>query len=339
MPINFVGEFPTFERVVTGMYSFDRAFENQFKKDEIGIPVRTIWEVFGDEAIGKTTFALNVGAIVANALGGSISICPFDNVNPASVSMALEHLGYSGDVSLRLDKTHEASMDALLKDFANEKVAFGLIDTYSQVTPVGEKQGSVADAVMGKKAIAISKFLRVAHGILWSKKTPSVLIGTNHVRTPFNARFPGVIETPGGQAIKDHSQVRIRLRKNFTTAKKWEGAWILDGTVVKWNWGMQNKTFRIFMVGGIGAHIGMTNVIDAIDQGKLKVTNGVLLSGKKSYGRISKIISDNLNDADLFAELTSSLNSAEVFEKSEELFEESIEAEDTTADVASLYDS
>jgi KaiC/GvpD/RAD55 family RecA-like ATPase len=65
MTINIKGDAPSITRLETGLYSFDRAFEN--RKGEIGFPLGKGVEVFGATNTGKSTIVYGLAGMIASA--------------------------------------------------------------------------------------------------------------------------------------------------------------------------------------------------------------------------------------------------------------------------------
>ena len=80
MPINIIGDAPTIKRLETGLYSFDRSFEN--RKGDIGFPLGKGIEVFGATNTGKSTIVYGLAGIIASFQKRNISLADLEGFDP-----------------------------------------------------------------------------------------------------------------------------------------------------------------------------------------------------------------------------------------------------------------
>lgn len=303
MPINLMGDdYPLMQRVITGFHSLDRSLAKDKTDKEIGFPLRTMTEIFGPTGLGKTTFSLSIGGLIASKLGGNIGVIPIDNMDRDIASTILHTVGFEGDVHFSLKKEDEESIDNLMQlmwDEDKNNISFGLLDSLAAISPISEQEGGVGDANMGRRAKIASSLSHKVNHILKLRKTPSIFMFTNHVHQ--NIGFVGT-NTSGGVTSKYMSQIRIRLK----SVDEFDDGCVLEGKIEKFNFGPDKRTFHVFMLGGVGLHLGLSAVWDCIFLKKATLDNTIKMDGK-SYGRANKLIAGR-DDEDLFKPFIDKLN-------------------------------
>ena len=173
-----------------------------------GIPRGRITEIFGAEASGKTTLALNIIA-QAQKMGGLVlyidaehaldtnyaSIC---GVNVNALKGAQPGTGEEAlDIAERMVRTH--ALDVVV------------IDSVAALVPRAEIEGEMGDSHVGLQARLMSQALRKLTGEISKSNTAVVFI--NQLREKVGVIFGSPEVTPGGRALKFYSSVRIDLRK------------------------------------------------------------------------------------------------------------------------------
>ena len=88
------GMVPDITRVPTGLWSFDRAVGN---KGVLGLPLRTMTELYGYEAAGKSTFGLYLLGCVKKT--GTFGIMDLEtSIDPEYVPIAAGQSGFTGTI-------------------------------------------------------------------------------------------------------------------------------------------------------------------------------------------------------------------------------------------------
>lgn len=314
MPIKFVNdEIPAIERVVTGFPSLDLALSNG--KGDIGYPLRTLTEIFGASGIGKSTFMFSLAAILANELGGKIDFADFEGQSRETLFNAMELNGFDGDIdALRAAKvdTHEKMMDKMIADISGKDCSVAMLDSIGAFSPIAELEGSVADANMGQKARVVGNWSRGMINALLTRKTPATGLYVSHQHS--NIGYLGK-HTSGGETKNFLNGIKIELRMIGKTTD-YEGGWVLNGHVLKNRYGRPNRTFYVFIIGGVGAHPGLSAVFDCYYSKLATIDRKVVHLGDKSYGKIPNMIA-NMNDKELFQPFFDALKGAEPVEESE----------------------
>jgi recombination protein RecA len=173
-----------------------------------GIPRGRITEIFGAEASGKTTLALNIIA-QAQKMGGLVlyidaehaldthyaSIC---GVNVNALKGAQPGTGEEAlDIAERMVRTH--ALDVVV------------IDSVAALVPRAEIEGEMGDSHIGLQARLMSQALRKLTGEISKSNTSVIFI--NQLREKVGVIFGSPEVTPGGRALKFYSSIRIDLRK------------------------------------------------------------------------------------------------------------------------------
>lgn len=306
MPIKFVNdEIPPIERVVTGFPSFDLALSDG--KGGLGYPLRVLTEIFGPSGIGKSTLMFSLAGILATQIGKKkIDFADFEGQSRDTLENALALNGFDGEIDvLRNAKvdTHEKMMDRMIGDMMSGACDVAMLDSIGAFSPIAEIEGSVADSNMGQKARVVGNWSRGMINALLTRKGPATGLYVSHQHS--NIGFIGS-HTSGGETKNFLNGIKIKLRK----LEDYDGGWVLDGTVEKNRYGRPKQHFFIFIIGGVGAHTGLSAVFDCYYSKLATIERKVIKLGDKSYGKIPAMI-EAKEDADLFKPFFDALNGAE----------------------------
>ena len=173
-----------------------------------GLPRGRVVEIFGPEASGKTTLTLSVIAQAQKAGGQAAFIDAehaFDATYAKIIGVDLDNLLISqpdtGEQALEIVST-------LVKSNALDVV---VIDSVAALTPRAEIEGEMGKSHMGLQARLMSQALRKLAGSISKSKTCVIFI--NQIRMKIGIMFGNPETTPGGQALKFYSSVRLDLRR------------------------------------------------------------------------------------------------------------------------------
>lgn len=179
-----------------------------------GLPRGRVVEIFGPEASGKTTLTLSVIAQAQKAGGQAAFIDAehaFDSTYAKIIGVDLDNLLISqpdtGEQALEIAAT-------LVKSNAVDVV---VIDSVAALTPKAEIEGEMGQSHMGLQARLMSQALRKLAGSISKSKTCVIFI--NQIRMKIGIMFGNPETTPGGQALKFYSSVRLDLRRIATLKK------------------------------------------------------------------------------------------------------------------------
>jgi len=173
-----------------------------------GLPRGRIVEIYGPEASGKTTVALETIA-EAQKKGGNVA---FIDVEHALDPEYAKRIGV--DINKIIISQPDSGEDAL--NLVERLVKSGLfdvivVDSVAALAPKAELEGEIGDHFIGLQARLLSQALRKLTGII--SKTKTILIFLNQTRAQIGGMIGGQETTPGGKALKFYASVRIELKK------------------------------------------------------------------------------------------------------------------------------
>jgi len=173
-----------------------------------GLPRGRVIEIYGPEASGKTTLTLSVIAQAQKAGGQAAFIDAehaFDSSYAKIIGVDLDNLLISqpdtGEQALEIAST-------LVKSNAVDVI---VIDSVAALTPRAEIEGEMGQSHMGLQARLMSQALRKLASSISKSRTSVVFI--NQIRMKLGVMFGNPETTPGGQALKFYSSVRLDLRR------------------------------------------------------------------------------------------------------------------------------
>lgn len=326
MTIEFVGTHHGFGRVVTGNYSFDRAFRAD--NETIGFPTRTYCEFYGPTGVGKSTLTADLlGRISVSLDNREIACLDLENQDLGMMNKVLSNTGFRSKFnwvnppakSGKVDDRDEIMLQSLLEYVNQEPPCLGMLDSIASISSTAEVEGDIGDANMGRRAFPMAQFSRRAVRVLRSQKQESCIIMTNHWYEKMGTIGPAKQYTsPGGVVKENMEQVRVQVRIPYVDyisagegkAKgEWEGAWILEGKVEKNRTGIEYEKFQVFIYGGWGVHQGMTALIDCLASGLATIKAGKVQMEGKDYGLLKKIIEKERDNSDFFVPFYNMLRS------------------------------
>ncbi len=173
-----------------------------------GVPRGRITEIYGPEASGKTTLALQVIA-EAQKKGGYAAFIDaehaFDPRYARALGIKVDELLVSqpdsGEQALEITET-------LIRSGALDVI---VVDSVAALVPRAELEGEMGDSHMGLQARLMSQALRKITGIVSKSHTSCIFI--NQVREKIGVMFGNPETTTGGRALKFYSSVRIDIRR------------------------------------------------------------------------------------------------------------------------------
>jgi hypothetical protein len=287
------GNFPTLQRVKTGLFSLDYALSQQ---GNLGLPLRVITELYGYTNVGKSTLSYYLAGKVASEMGGSISVADLEFNDIAYIPRAVGASAYKGDVRM-MDVTdekgkplsHERILMSLSKDLLKDSVAsvvwdsIGATQSEVQMDVLLDPKGNFGEAFMGKRAKLVGDIVNALRTALITKKLPSTAILINHVHQVIGGR--GHL-TPGGERKGYLAGTRIMLRPSevFREDDGDSGSaalgFLVEGQVEKLRFGGKGRKFWFYIVPGFGVHPGVSAMFDAFEFGLAERGSRVKLDGK-----------------------------------------------------------
>ena len=173
-----------------------------------GVPRGRVVEVYGPEASGKTTLALQVIA-QAQRNGGNAAFVDaehaLDPIYARKLGVVLDSLLVSqpdhGEQALEITET-------LIRSGAVDVV---VVDSVAALVPRAEIEGEMGDSQVGLQARLMSQALRKLTGVV--AKSNTCLIFINQLREKIGVMFGNPETTTGGRALKFYASVRIDIRR------------------------------------------------------------------------------------------------------------------------------
>jgi recombination protein RecA len=179
-----------------------------------GLPRGRVIEIYGPESSGKTTLTLHVIA-EAQKMGG---VCAFIDAEHAMDPEYAKKLGVNINDLLISQPSHgEQALDIVDALVRSGKIDVVVIDSVASLTPKDEIEGDMGDHHVGKQARLMSQALRKLTAIAAKSKT--VIIFINQIRMKIGVMFGNPETTPGGNALKFYSSVRIDIRRTAQIKK------------------------------------------------------------------------------------------------------------------------
>lgn len=192
----------TIDAVSSGCLALDRALGIG------GYPRGRIVEIFGPESSGKTTLTLH--AIAEAQLAGGLAA--FVDAEHAFDPAYARATGVrTSQLLLSQPDSGEQALD-IVENLANsQKIALIVIDSVAALVPQAEIDGSMADNPLGLQARLMSRAMRKLTGV--AAKSNTTLLFVNQLRHKIGVTFGSPETTPGGNALKYYSSMRLDVRR------------------------------------------------------------------------------------------------------------------------------
>jgi recombination protein RecA len=173
-----------------------------------GLPKGRVVEIYGPESSGKTTISLEIIAQIQKQAGTAAFI---------DAEHALD-LGYAKKIGVDIDNLlvsqpdfGEQALEITETLVRSAALAVIVIDSVAALTPKAEIDGAMGDSHMGLQARLMSQALRKLTAII--KRTNTLLIFINQLRSKIGVTFGNPETTTGGNALKFYSSVRLDIRR------------------------------------------------------------------------------------------------------------------------------
>ncbi|HEX5744132.1 MAG TPA: recombinase RecA, partial [Candidatus Saccharimonadales bacterium] len=173
-----------------------------------GIPKGRVVEIYGPESSGKTTLSLHAIAQVQKSGGTAAFIDAEHALDPSyakRIGVDVENLLLSqpdnGEQALEIVET-------LVRSNAVDLI---VVDSVAALVPRAEIEGEMGDSHMGLQARLMSQALRKLTAIISRSKATVIFI--NQIRMKIGVMFGNPETTPGGNALKFYSSVRMDIRR------------------------------------------------------------------------------------------------------------------------------
>ncbi len=172
-----------------------------------GVPRGRVIEIYGPEASGKTTLSLH---IVANAQksGQAAFIDAEHALDPAYAKIIGVKIE---DLLISQPDNGEQALDIVETLVRSGAVDVIVVDSVAALTPQAEIEGEMGDQHVGRQARLMSQALRKLTAL--TAKGNITVIFINQIRMKIGVMFGNPETTPGGNALKFYSSVRIEVRR------------------------------------------------------------------------------------------------------------------------------
>lgn len=197
------------EVVSSGSFSLDMALGVG------GLPRGRVVEIYGPESSGKTTLALHVIASAQKKNGRAAFIDAEHALDPEYA----KRIGVKiKDLIISQPDTGEEALN-ILEDLVRSKIIdVVVIDSVAALTPRAEIEGEMGDRHIGLQARLMSQALRKLTAI--AARSGTVIIFINQLRMKIGVMYGNPETTPGGQALKFYSSVRLDIRRKAQIKKE-----------------------------------------------------------------------------------------------------------------------
>ena len=173
-----------------------------------GIPLGRVTEIYGPESSGKTTLALHVIAEAQKKCG----IAAFIDAEHALDVAYAGRLGVNADDLLVSQPDYgEQALEITDLLIRSNAVDIIVVDSVAALVPRAEIDGNVGDHHVGLQARLMSHAMRKFTGIL--KRSNTALVFINQIRMKIGVMFGNPETTPGGNALKFYSSLRLDIRR------------------------------------------------------------------------------------------------------------------------------
>lgn len=173
-----------------------------------GLPRGRVVEIFGPEASGKTTLALQVIAEVQKTNGAAAFI-------DAEHALDVHYAGRIGvkteDLLISQPDTGEQALEITEILVRSGAVDIVVVDSVAALVPRAEIEGEMGDQHMGLQARLMSQALRKLTATI--SKSMTTVIFINQIRQKIGVMFGNPETTTGGNALKFYASVRLDIRR------------------------------------------------------------------------------------------------------------------------------
>ncbi|HEY3278299.1 MAG TPA: recombinase RecA [Syntrophorhabdaceae bacterium] len=173
-----------------------------------GLPRGRVVEIYGPEASGKTTLALEVVSEIQKTGGTAAFI---DAEHALDVAYAKRIGVNTDDLLISQPDTGEQALEITEILVRSGAVDIIVVDSVAALVPKAEIEGEMGDAHMGLQARLMSQALRKLTATI--SKSMTTVIFINQIRQKIGVMFGNPETTTGGNALKFYASVRLDIRR------------------------------------------------------------------------------------------------------------------------------
>ena len=173
-----------------------------------GVPRGRVVEIYGPEASGKTTLALQVIAQAQKNGGSAVFI---DAEHALDIHYAAKIGVNTEELLISQPDTGEQALEITEHLVRSGAVDVIVIDSVAAFVPRAEIEGEMGDEHMGLQARLMSQALRKLTAAI--SKSLTTVIFINQLRQKIGVMFGNPETTTGGNALKFYASVRLDIRR------------------------------------------------------------------------------------------------------------------------------
>ncbi len=173
-----------------------------------GLPRGRVVEIYGPEASGKTTLALQVIAEAQKKGGAAVFV---DAEHALDVHYAAKIGVNTEDLLISQPDTGEQALEITEHLVRSGAVDVIVVDSVAALVPRAEIEGEMGDQHMGLQARLMSQALRKLTATI--SKSMTTVIFINQIRQKIGVMFGNPETTTGGNALKFYASVRLDIRR------------------------------------------------------------------------------------------------------------------------------
>jgi len=273
--VTVIGDVFPVTRYETGLWSLDRALG--FRGDN-GVPLRSLFELYGFEHSGKSTLGLFLMATIKP--DGWCWLADVEGTMPKEYAQkVMEHAGFEGTLRIsdyiNTDKrkkklrSHEEQVQDAVDSLLEDEVNACMVDSIGMFIPIVDSGKNLGERSVGQRAKTIADASRRILAWLRIADSPKLAIYINHVHPNIGGHG---YDTPGGQTKKFASNVRVWLQRVDSDVPKGTGNFLSEARVQKLKFGGTHADRKglIYFIPGYGVSKEMTDVFDCVKMGLAK---------------------------------------------------------------------
>ena len=175
-----------------------------------GLPFGRIVEIYGQEAGGKSTLCLSI-CIQAQKLGYGCLYLDYEHALDLRYAVQL-----GVDVSPNMfifvqPNTHEEGADIIRDALESGAVRVVALDSIAAAVPKAELEGDAGEHHVGLQARLNGQMFRKLTGLV--SKHDCLMLAVNQLRMKVGVIYGSPMVTPGGNALKFYSSIRLDVAK------------------------------------------------------------------------------------------------------------------------------
>jgi recombination protein RecA len=307
-----------FERVPLGLYTVDKALG---LKEDDGIPIPSLAEIYGDEHTGKTTFVLYACSQVAGD-EQEIVFCDVEGTMTKDYAAnVVDNAGFNGTLrfidsaekvkGVMVHRPHEDMLQESMDRLMEEQVKCGLLDSIGLFQTATAHAKDLGERDVGQKP---KTFNDASRRLAWILRETAIAQQEAKLYWYINHAHPNIggpgFYTPGGLTKDKVANVRLWIRRRESDVPDGSGNFVSLLRVQKLKQGGKSSAREgyVFFIPDYGVSREMTAVIDCVALGLANRTSANVLLGDQKMGRIGTLAGKaEKGDHDVFQEFYNAL--------------------------------